>query len=461
MLYHHYAEKMPVIDYHCHIEAKDIAEDVRFENLTRLWLGGDHYKWRLMRANGVEERYITGEASDREKFDKWVETLERAIGNPLYHWCHLELLRYFEYHGILNRNTADEVWELCKEKLKEPGMSARGLISMSHVTHLCTTDDPADTLKWHKILRQDTSFPVQVLPAWRPDAAMNLKNPGFAAYIRKLSGVSGITITNFSDLKKALKQRLAFFSNMGCVVSDHSFDYAMYEPASEQEVEQIFAQALHQETVSYGQEQKYKTALLIFLAGEYKKLGWAMQLHYGVKRDNHKKMQERLGANAGTDCINDYTPSAKLAELLDALEQRDALPKTILYSLNPVDNTAVDTVIGCFQKEECPGFLQHGSAWWFNDNKEGIRSHLKTLAAQGLLGNFIGMLTDSRSFVSYTRHEYFRRILCNLIGQWVENGEYPYEEAWLGGLVCDICYNNAKAYFGFADPKKPLKKEGR
>lgn len=447
-LYHDYAEKMPIIDYHCHIEAEEIARDVHFENITPLWLGGDHYKWRLMRSNGVEERYITGDASDYEKFCKWAQTLERAIGNPLYHWSHLELQRYFGYHGVLNADTADEVWKLCNEKLQ--GMSARQLITESHVTHLCTTDDPADSLEWHKKLREDASFTTQVLPAWRPENAMKISWSGFADYLKRLEKVAGMPIESFSDMKKVMRKRLAFFAEMGCVASDHSLDYAMYAPATEGEIETIFAKALHKEPVTYEEDLKYKTAFLLFIGKEYRKLGWVMQLHYGVKRDNSTKLFESYGANAGADCIDSYTPSAQLANLLDALQEADALPKTVLYSLNPVDNAAIGSVIGCFQNEECRGKIQQGSAWWFNDNKQGMIDQMTSLANLGVLGNFIGMLTDSRSFISYPRHEYFRRILCNLIGEWVENGEYPYDEERLGQLVQDISYNNVKEYFSFS-----------
>lgn len=448
-LFHSYAKEMPILDYHCHISPKEIAEDRRFENITQVWLGGDHYKWRQMRSNGVEEKYITGDAGDREKFQKWAETLEKAIGNPLYHWSHLELQRYFDYHGVLNSDTAEEVWELCNRKLQEEGMSARGMIKKSGVTLLCTTDDPADDLCYHKQIKEDASFDVQVLPAWRPEAAMKIAAPGFADYMKRLSGAAGISIQSFSDLKLALLNRLAFFAEMGCKASDHSLDYAMYVPASEEEVEKIFAKALSGERVSYEEDLKYKTAILVFLAKEYKRLDWAMQLHYGVKRDNDKPRYRALGPDTGFDCIDTYTPSAQLADLLNAMAENDGLPKTILYSLNPSDNAAIGTVLGCFQDSSCVGKIQQGSAWWFNDNKQGMVDQMTSLANLGLLSNFVGMLTDSRSFLSYTRHEYFRRILCNLIGNWVENGEYPWDEKRLGKMVQDIAYRNAVRYFGF------------
>lgn len=448
-LFHGYAKNMPIIDYHCHISPKEIAQDIHFDNITQVWLGGDHYKWRLMRSNGVEEYYITGDAPDREKFQKWAESLERAIGNPLYHWSHLELRRYFGYEGVLNGETAEEVWQLCNEKLRQPEMSARNLIIQSKVTHLCTTDDPADTLEWHKIIRDDQSFPVQVLPAWRPEAAMKIGSMDFVNDMKRLGNAAGVEINSFRTLKEALKIRLAFFEEMGCRASDHSLDYAMYVPASEEEVEQIFAKALNGEAISYEDGLKYKTAFLLFIGKEYKRLGWAMQLHYGVKRDNNQKLYRSFGPDAGVDCIDNHTPSAQLADLLNALDCEDALPKTILYSLNPIDNAAIGSIIGCFQNGECRAKIQQGSAWWFNDNKQGMIDQMTSLANLGVLGNFIGMLTDSRSFISYPRHEYFRRILCNLIGGWVENGEYPDDEKRLGALVQDICYNNTKKYFEF------------
>ena len=449
ILYHDYAAKMPILDYHCHISPKEIAEDRHFENITQVWLGGDHYKWRQMRSNGVEERYITGDASDREKFQKWAETLEKAIGNSLYHWSHLELQRYFDYHGVLNSDTAEEVWQLCNEKLASPDMSARNLIIHSGVTLLCTTDDPADDLRYHKQLREDDSFPVQVLPAWRPEAAMKIGAPGFADCMKRLGEAANVAITSFADLKEALVKRLAFFNEMGCKASDHSLDYAMYVPASQEEIERIFAKALAGNAITYEEDLKYKTAFLLFIGKEYTRLGWAMQLHYGVKRDNDKGRYRLLGPDTGFDCIDTYTPSAQLADLLNALAEEQALPKTILYSLNQGDNAAIGTIIGCFQDSSCVGKIQQGSAWWFNDNRQGMIDQLTSLANLGLLANFIGMLTDSRSFLSYTRHEYFRRILCNLIGGWVENGEYPWDEKRLGRMVQDIAYRNAVRYFDF------------
>ena len=448
-LYHEYAAKMPILDYHCHINPQEIAEDRKFENITQVWLGADHYKWRQMRSNGVEEKYITGDASDREKFQKWAETLERAIGNPLYHWSHLELQRYFGYYGALNGETAEEVWNLCNAKLQEDGMSARNLIRQSNVTLVCTTDDPVDSLEWHEKIAADESFEVRVLPAWRPDKAMNLEKTDYLEYLKKLEVVSGVKIDSFASLIEALRIRMDYFAEHGCSVSDHGLEYVMYAPASEEEIEAIFAKRLRGEAVSRADELQFKTAYMVALGREYHKKNWAMQLHYGVKRDNNGMIFGKLGPDAGIDCINNYAPSSEMADYLNALAITDELPKTILYSLNPTDNAAIGTIIGCFQSEEARGKIQQGSAWWFNDNKQGMIEQMTSLANLGLLGNFIGMLTDSRSFLSYTRHEYFRRIMCNLIGGWVENGEYPADEKVLGRMVQDISYNNAVKYFGF------------
>ena len=444
-LYHEYAAKMPILDYHCHINPQEIAEDRKFENITQVWLGADHYKWRQMRSNGVEEKYITGDASDREKFQKWAETLERAIGNPLYHWSHLELQRY----GALNGETAEEVWNLCNAKLQEDGMSARNLIRQSNVTLVCTTDDPVDSLEWHEKIAADESFEVRVLPAWRPDKAMNLEKTDYLEYLKKLEVVSGVKIDSFASLIEALRIRMDYFAEHGCSVSDHGLEYVMYAPASEEEIEAIFAKRLRGEAVSRADELQFKTAYMVALGREYHKKNWVMQLHYGVKRDNNGMIFGKLGPDAGIDCINNYAPSSEMADYLNALAITDELPKTILYSLNPTDNAAIGTIIGCFQSEEARGKIQQGSAWWFNDNKQGMIEQMTSLANLGLLGNFIGMLTDSRSFLSYTRHEYFRRIMCNLIGGWVENGEYPADEKVLGRMVQDISYNNAVRYFGF------------
>lgn len=446
-LYHEYGAVMPILDYHCHVSPREIYEDRKFDNITQVWLEGDHYKWRQMRSNGVEEKYITGDSSDYEKFQKWAKTLEMAIGNPLYHWSHLELQRYFGYEGWLNENTAEEVWHLCNAKLHQ-GLTVRKLIEMSRVTLICTTDDPADTLEWHRKIKEDHNFSTQVLPTWRPERAMNVDKEDYRDYLHKLSHVSGVTIKDFDSLIAALKVRMDYFAECGCTVSDHSLEYVMYAPASPKQVESVFAKRLRGDMLSVEEKKQFETAFMIALSKEYARRNWVMQLHFGVKRDNNQRAYQKLGADAGMDCIRNDTPSAQMADFLNALDVNDSLPKTILYSLNPTDNAAIGTIIGCFQ-EGTAGKIQQGSAWWFNDNKTGMIEQMTSLANLGLLGNFIGMLTDSRSFLSYTRHEYFRRILCELIGGWVENGEYPADYVALEKIIKGISYNNAVAYFGF------------
>jgi glucuronate isomerase len=448
-LFHDYAEKLPIIDYHCHINPKEIAEDRRFNNITQLWLGGDHYKWRLMRACGIAERYITGDAPDKEKFLKWADTLSKSIGNPIYHWSHLELQRYFGFHGILNKNTAEEVWDLCNAKLAEPSMSARNIIKASHVTHLCTTDDPVDTLEWHDMIAKDPSFEVTVLPAWRPDKAMNLDKTDYLDYLNKLSEVSGTKIDSYETLKNALRNRISYFHERNCRISDHGLDFIMYAPASEETIREIFQKRLNNAALNPQEILQFKTAFLLFMGKLYHDLGWVMQLHYNCKRNNNTQAFLKLGPDTGFDCINNPVSAQPLADLLNALCSNGSLPKTIIYSLNPGDNAAIDSIIGCFQDETSVCKLQHGSAWWFNDHKTGMLEQLTSLANLGMLSGFVGMLTDSRSFISYTRHEYFRRIFCNLIGTWVENGEYPADYEALRELVENVSYYNALHYFGF------------
>ena len=447
-LYHQYAAKMPIADYHCHIDPKDIFEDRRFENITQVWLGGDHYKWRLMRSNGVEERYITGDAPDREKFQKFAEALPRAIGNPMYHWCHLELKNYFGYTGVLNAASAEEVWQLCNEKLqKDASMSARGLILASNVAMIGTTDDPCSDLVWHEKLAADGSFPVQVCPSFRPDPAVNLHKPGFAAYIQKLAEVTGRSIATVEDVRAALSDRIEYFDAHGCRSADHGLDYVMFRPVGDEAATAALQKALAGETLTLEEAEGYQTALLLHCAAEYARRGWVMQLHFSCMRNPNSRMLAALGPDTGFDCIAVTDSCAATYKLLDALEARGQLPKTVLYSLNPADNAWIDTLLGAFQSAEIPGKIQHGSAWWFNDHKAGMTEHLTSLANLSILGNFIGMLTDSRSLLSYARHEYFRRVLCALLGRWVENGEYPNDLETVGSLVADICYRNAKRYF--------------
>ncbi|MBR2037117.1 MAG: glucuronate isomerase [Lachnospiraceae bacterium] len=448
-LYHEFAEKTPVLDYHCHINPKEIAEDRKFENITQVWLGGDHYKWRFMRSCGVDEKYITGDASDKEKFFKWAECVGKAIGNPLFHWSHLELQRYFGYYGVLSAKTAEEVWNLCNAKLQEDSMSVRNLIRQSNVTLICTTDDPIDSLEWHQKIAADESFEVKVLPAWRPDKAMNIEKPEYLDYLAKLTEVSGVEIKSFADLKAALVNRLDYFNAQGCNVSDHALEYVMYAPASDEEIEAIFAKRMAGGTVTRDEELQFKTAFMLFVGREYNRLDWAMQLHYGCKRDNNELRYKQLGPDTGYDCINNYAPSAQMADFLNALIKTDELPRTVIYSLNPNDNAAIGTILGCFQDSTAVAKIQQGSAWWFNDHKTGMQDQMISLANLGNLSGFVGMLTDSRSFLSYTRHEYFRRILCNLVGNWVENGEYPADMELLEEIIKDISYNNAKRYFKF------------
>jgi len=448
-LYHEVADGCPIIDYHCHIDPREIYEDRRYNNITQVWLGGDHYKWRLMRYAGVSEDLITGTASDYDKFCKFAEVLSYSVGNPVYHWSHMELQRFFGYFGTLNEKTADEVWKLVNAKLASDGFTVRGLIDRSNVELICTTDDPTDSLEWHRKLAADGSFHTTVLPAWRPDKAINIEKPEFADYLVKLSKASAISIDSFAKLKEALRVRLAYFAGNRCSLSDHALDYAMYVPASDAEIERIFADKLAGKGISEIDVLKFKTAFMLFIAGEYRRMGWVMQLHYGCRRDNNPTMFNTLGPDTGYDAIDTYTPSKQLAALLGAMEQQDGLPKTILYSLNPSDNATIDTVCGCFQNDETVCKIQHGSAWWFNDHLAGMTEHLTSLANTGYLAGFIGMLTDSRSFLSYPRHEYFRRVLCRLLGGWVEDGLYPDDFETLSAIVRGICCDNARAYFAF------------
>ncbi|MBR1603984.1 MAG: glucuronate isomerase [Synergistaceae bacterium] len=453
-LFHEVAEKCPIIDYHCHISPKEIWEDLHYDTITQVWLGGDHYKWRLMRCAGVDEKYITGDASDHDKFVKWAEVLGHAIGNPLYHWSHLELRRYFGYEGVLNASTAEEVWNLCNAKLHQADFGVRDLIRRSNVETICTTDDPVDTLEWHEKLANDNSFKTSVRPAWRPDKAMNIEKDTWPDYLRKLSEVSGVNISSFADLKKALLNRMDYFAKHNCSLSDHALNYVMYAPASENELEEIFASRLAGNIPDENAQAKFKTAFMTFAAQEYYSRGWVMQLHYGCHRDNNITMFNKLGPDTGYDCVDNSAPSVQTAQFLGSLEAQGFLPKTILYSLNGNDNAAIDTICGCFQSSydgmTAPvSKIQHGSAWWFEDHLAGMTSQMQSLASLGYLAGFVGMLTDSRSFLSYPRHEYFRRILCRIIGSWVEEGLFPDDMDTLKEIVKAISYGNAKKYFNF------------
>lgn len=449
-LFHEHAAKMPIIDYHCHINPQQIAENHTFKNITEAWLGGDHYKWRMIRSNGTAEKDITGkESDDREKFQKFAEALPKAIGNPLYHWTHLELQRYFDCRTPLNGKTAEEIWQLCNEKIKQPALSVQGIIEKSNVKVICTTDDPADDLCWHKKIKEDGSCTAKVLPAMRPDAAMRIEKPAYGEYLKRLGAVAGVDIQTMEDLRAALSKRMDFFAEMGCKASDHALEYVFCREASEAEVNAVMKKALSGTALTTEDIEVYKTALLLFLGKEYAKRGWAMQIHYSALRDNNSSEFETLGPDTGFDCIASCNCGEGLVKFMDALHKKGDLPKMILYSLNPNDNAMIATIIGSFQGTEAAGKIQHGAAWWFNDTKTGMIDHMVNLANLSVLGNFIGMLTDSRSFLSYTRHEYFRRILCNQIGLWVENGEYPADMEYLGQLVEDISYNNTARYFGF------------
>lgn len=449
-LYHDHAEKMPIIDYHCHINPMEIYEDKRYDTITEVWLGGDHYKWRAMRSCGVPERYITGDATPAEKFQKWAETIPNLIGNPLYHWTHLELQRYFGITEPLTGDNAMEIYETCNKILAQPDMSVRGIIRKSGVKLICTTDDPVDDLKAHELLAADPTAPAVVLPAFRPDKAMRADKPTFPQYVSQLEAVVGYPINTVEDMRRALADRIAYFADHGCRVSDHALDYCFCEEATEEELNDIFTRAKAGKGITWGEQLKYHTALLIAVGKEYSRRDWVVQFHFGCLRDNSRVNFRKLGPDTGFDSMNDAPNAAGLARLLGTLEEQNALGKTILYSLNPSDNGIVGSIMGAFQTDSpIPGKIQQGSAWWFNDHKPGMEAQMVSLMSLGAMGSFNGMLTDSRSFLSYTRHEYFRRILCNLFGNLVENGEYPADLERLGKMVENISYNNTLRYFRF------------
>lgn len=445
-LFHDYAKDMPIFDFHCHLNPKEIAENKMFRNITDAWLGGDHYKWRLMRANGVNEEYITGNASDYDKFKAWAKTVPYCVGNPLYQWSHLELKRFFGIDLMINETNADEIWERANELLKKEEFSAKGLIKRSNVKALCTTDDPIDSLEYHKIISEDKEFNVKVTPTMRPDKGINIQNDTFVPWVKELSRVSNIEINNYKDFIEALESRVEYFDQVGCKISDHGIDKIFYENCDDKEVDQIFQRAMNGEELSSVEINKHKTKTMIHLARMYKSKGWVMQIHIGAIRNTNSKRFEIHGPDTGYDSIGDENIAESLVKLLDKINSQFGLPKTILYNLNSKDNDVLATMIGNFQDGEIPGKMQFGSGWWFNDQKDGMTKQMISLANQGLLSRFVGMVTDSRSFISYTRHEYFRRVLCNLVGTWVENGEAPYDMDLLGKMVQDICYNNAVNY---------------
>ena len=451
-LYHSSAEKMPIIDYHCHLSPKEIYENKPFTNLTEAWLSGDHYKWRLMRACGVPEEKITGHASDYEKFYAWCQTVPKIIGNPLYTWTHLELKRFFQIDLLINEENALNIWEQANKRLAEPAFRRREMAKNAKVTVICTTDAPIDELVYHELLAKEEPD-LKVLPAFRPDAALNLTHEGFSEWLSKLSHVIGKPIADYTSLITALSQRIEYFHQHGCRLSDHGLDRLSYHTASENELEQIFQKALTKETLTQTEIDAYRTETLNRLITLYHAHGWTMQLHLHAYRNCNTQAFTRLGPDTGYDGINDQPLTSHLQQLLDHADQTSQLPKTILYSLNPNDYPLLLALMGCFQKETA-GKLQLGSGWWYNDTRAGMREQMTQLADGGVLGNFVGMLTDSRSFLSYTRHEYFRRVLCELIGEIVERGEAPEDIHLLGTLVEDICYTNARNYFGFFEEEE-------
>ncbi|QQK07785.1 glucuronate isomerase [Miniphocaeibacter halophilus] len=447
VLYEEYAKDMPIFDFHCHLEAKEIWENKKFSNITEIWLGGDHYKWRVMRAYGIPEEKITGNASDYEKFAEWSKIVPLLIGNPLYHWTHLELKTFFGIEKELNENTCKEIWERTNELLKTDDFRARKLIERSNVYAVCTTNDPVETLDYHKKIKEEDKFKTKVLPAMRPDKALNIEAEDYSEYINELSNVSEIEINSFEDLKIALSKRVKYFNDNGCAACDHAFNYIPFNRASNAELDNIFLKGLNGEKTNKEEEDKYKIELMIFLAKEYKKYDWVMELHIGALRNNNERMFNKLGPDTGYDSVNDYKYARELGQLLSAMDLTEELPRTILFSLNPKDNYVLSTLAGCFQGEEYGiSKIQFGTAWWFLDHKDGMTKQIKDLAATGVLPNFIGMLTDSRSFLSYPRHDYFRRIICNILGEYVELGEYPWKKEFLGEIVKDISFNNAKKY---------------
>ncbi len=448
-LYVEHAEPMPIYDYHCHIPADKIATDHQFDTISQIWLAGDHYKWRAMRANGVPERLITGDASDRDKFQAWAETVPSTIGNPLYHWTHIELSKPFGIRNVLlNGSSAAEVWQQTNALLAQPDFSTNGILKQMNVRFICTTDDPADNLQHHKAIAADPSIGTRVVPGFRPDKALAIEEPGaYREYLDKLGAAAGVSISCLDDLKQALRGRIELFHALGSRISDHALTLPVARVASESQVKTIFKHALSGAAPDTEAAEKFRTHMLLFLGRIYHELDWAFQLHIGALRNTNSRMVAAIGPDSGFDSMADGVVAAPLARLLDLLDQTDQLPRTVIYNLNPRDNELIASMVGNFQDGSVPGKMQFGSGWWFNDQKDGMQRQMVALANMGLLSRFIGMLTDSRSFLSYPRHEYFRRILCDLIGGWVENGEAPNDMQLLGQMVEDICWNNAVNYF--------------
>ena len=445
-LYNDFAKDLPIIDYHCHIDAKEIAEDVNFENITELWLKGDHYKWRLMRACGIDERFITGDAPDKEKFMMWAKAVEGAFGNPLYHWTCLELTRYFGIEEPLTTENAESVWERANEILRSGRLSARNIMTDSSVEMICTTDDPCDTLEYHEQIKA-SGFATAVLPAFRPDNIVDIEKDTFGSYLARLEEVSGMKIDSIQKLEDALTSRLDHFSSHGCVISDHGTEYIWFGNDLGVSADDVLTKKLSTPgaTLTADELTAYKTELMLFFAREYAKRGWTMQLHFGCKRNVNSVMFGKAGANCGCDTITgSFDFLTPLAGFMDKLNSEGLLPKMIIYSLNPVDNTVIDTLCGSFNDGSVPGKIQHGAAWWFNDNLAGMEDQLRSLCSQSLLPCFVGMLTDSRCFLSYTRHEYFRRIFCNFLGTEIERGRFPYDRRILKDIIEKVCYKNAR-----------------
>lgn len=445
-LYHGWAENMPIFDYHCHLSPQMMYEDKPFGNITQIFLGGDHYKWRYMRSNGIDEEYITGGKSDYEKFKAFCSCLQYAAGNPLYHWTHLELRRYFGVDEVVTEKSCDTIWEKCNKVIADTKMSPSTLINSSNVACICTTDDPADSLEYHAKIAEKGHINAKVYPTFRPDFFINIDKNTFTGYIEKLSVASGMEIKSYDDAIKAVYSRADYFHSFGCRISDHALDGVPYN--TEYDAAAVFEKAMRGETLTRAEIDAYKCSVLINLAKKYTELGWAMQLHIGALRNNNSKMFGKLGADTGFDSIADYSIAENLSALMNEMDKSGNLPKTILYTLNPKDNYVLATMLGNFQSSETAGKIQFGSGWWFNDQRDGMTEQMKALANLGALNKFVGMLTDSRSFLSYTRHEYFRRIMCNLIGTWVENGEFPEDYDTLGKITEDICFKNAVKYFG-------------
>ena len=452
-LYHEHAKKMPIIDYHCHLIPQQIYEDKKFRNLADAWLGpgdrtGDHYKWRALRARGYNEELISGPEDDYKKYHQFVESMPYFVGNPLYHWSHLEMRRYFDIYEIINAKNAEKIWEAANAKLET--LTAREMMYLHNVDTVCTTDDPVDSLEWHIKMKNDPTLKVSVRPSFRPDKAINVELSWFESWVKQLAGVVGYEITELADLLKALEDRVEFFNEVGCRVSDHALDVVHYAPATYEEANAIFHKGMNHEKISLEEEDKYKGYILMHVGRLYHKYGWVQQYHIGALRNNSKSMLAKIGPDTGFDAIEDQNYMAKLSALMGALDGEGALPKTILYCLNPRDNYALTVLSGCFQKEGVKGYVQVGTAWWFLDQQDGMRQNFETLMQVGLIAQSVGMLTDSRSFLAYPRHEYYRRILCQMLGELVESGQYPAEEVeTLGQIVENICYNNAKEFFGF------------